>query len=62
MKKDESEVREKEEEGDELRLEYDFSELKGRVWGKYAERYREGTNLASYWSRTWRPFSPTPGP
>jgi hypothetical protein len=30
---------------DELRPEYDFSELKGRVRGKYAERYRAGTNL-----------------
>jgi hypothetical protein len=30
---------------DELRPEYDLSELKGRVRGKYAERYREGTNL-----------------
>ncbi len=31
---------------DELRPEYDFSELKGGVRGKYAERYRAGTNLA----------------
>jgi hypothetical protein len=30
---------------DEMRPEYDFSQLKGRVRGKYAERYREGTNL-----------------
>lgn len=30
---------------DELRPEYDFSKLKGRVRGKYAERYRAGTNL-----------------
>ena len=30
---------------DELRPEYDFSQLKGKVRGKYAERYREGTNL-----------------
>lgn len=30
---------------DELRAEYDFSKLKGRVRGKYVERYREGTNL-----------------
>ena len=30
---------------DELRAEYDFSQLKGGVRGKYAERYREGTNL-----------------
>jgi hypothetical protein len=30
---------------DEMRPEYDFSQLKGRVRGKYAERYGEGTNL-----------------
>ncbi len=30
---------------DEMRPEYDLSQLKGRVRGKYAERYREGTNL-----------------
>jgi hypothetical protein len=31
---------------DELRQEYDLAELlKGGVRGKYAERYREGTNL-----------------
>ena len=31
---------------DELRPEYDLSELlKGGVRGKYADRYREGTNL-----------------
>ena len=30
---------------DELRPEYDFSQLKGRVRGKYVERYRSGTNL-----------------
>jgi hypothetical protein len=40
MKKVESEVEE-----DELRPVYDFSRLKGRVRGKYVERYREGTNL-----------------
>ena len=39
MKKVESE------EEDDLRREYDFSELKGGVRGKYAERYRQGTNL-----------------
>ena len=39
MKKAESEPE------DEMRPEYDFSQLKGRVRGKYAERYREGTNL-----------------
>lgn len=30
---------------DELRPEYDLSQLQGRVRGKYAERYRAGTNL-----------------
>jgi hypothetical protein len=30
---------------DELRPEYDFSQLKGGVRGKYIERYRAGTNL-----------------
>jgi hypothetical protein len=30
---------------DELRVEYDLSAVKGRVRGKYAERYREGTNV-----------------
>ena len=39
MKKVESE------EGDDLRPEYDFSQMKGGVRGKYVERYREGTNL-----------------
>ena len=38
MKKDSAEE-------DDLRPEYDFSKLKGRVRGKYVERYREGTNL-----------------
>ena len=32
-------------EEDELRPEYDLSQLKGRVRGKYVERYRVGTNL-----------------
>jgi hypothetical protein len=36
---------ERETEDDELRPEYDLSELKGRTRGKYAEHYREGTNL-----------------
>src|SRR5215212_3038306 len=40
MKKVESEMEE-----DELRPEYDLSQLKGRVRGKYVERYRAGTNL-----------------
>jgi hypothetical protein len=30
---------------DDLLPEYDFSEMQGRVRGKYVERYREGTNL-----------------
>ncbi|KOP24482.1 hypothetical protein AMR41_20330 [Hapalosiphon sp. MRB220] len=30
---------------DELRPEYDFSNMKGGVRGKYAERYKTGTNL-----------------
>jgi hypothetical protein len=30
---------------DELRPEYDFSQLKGGVRGRYAERYQAGTNL-----------------
>ena len=30
---------------DELRPEYDLSQLKRRVRGKYVERYREGTNI-----------------
>jgi hypothetical protein len=33
------------EDDDDLRPEYDFSQLKGGVRGKYVERYREGTNL-----------------
>ena len=40
MKKVESEM-----EDDELRPEYDLSQLKGSVRGKYVERYRAGTNL-----------------
>ena len=30
---------------EEMRSEYDFSQLKGGVRGKYAERFRAGTNL-----------------
>ena len=30
---------------DELRAEYDLSQLQGGVRGKYAKRYNEGTNL-----------------
>jgi hypothetical protein len=33
------------EDDDDLRPEYDFSQIKGGVRGKYVERYREGTNL-----------------
>jgi hypothetical protein len=40
MKKVEAEIEE-----DEMRPEYDLSQLKGRVRGKYVERYRAGTNL-----------------
>ena len=32
-------------EEDDLRPEYDLSQLKGRVRGKYVERYNAGTNL-----------------
>lgn len=34
-----------EEMDDELAEEYDLSQLKGVVWGKYAKRVRIGTNL-----------------
>ncbi len=34
-----------EETDDELAEEYDLSQLKGVVWGKYAKRVRMGTNL-----------------
>ena len=41
---------------DELRAEYDLSQLlKGGVRGKYAERYREGTNLVLL-APVWRRF------
>ena len=30
---------------DEMRAEYDFSQLQGKVRGKYVDRYRAGTNL-----------------
>jgi len=33
------------EEEDDLRPEYNFSEMQGGVRGKYVERYRQGTNL-----------------
>ena len=45
MEKDNSMKKGNPEEQDDLRPEYDFSKLKGRVRGKYVERYREGTNL-----------------
>ena len=35
----------KAEQQDELRPEYDLSQLQGRVRGKYAQRYEAGTNL-----------------
>jgi hypothetical protein len=31
---------------DDLRPEYDLSQLQGEVRGKYVDRYRAGTNLA----------------
>lgn len=40
MKQDEAEV-----DDDELRPQYDLSQLKGRERGKYVERYRTGTNV-----------------
>ena len=43
MKKDKSDTSS---EDDDLRPEYDPSELRGGVRGKYLERYRAGTNLA----------------
>ena len=33
------------EDDDDLRPEYDFSQMKRGVRGKYVERYREGTNV-----------------
>jgi len=38
---------EKRDRSDGLRREYDFSQLKEGVRGKYAARYQAGTNLAS---------------
>ncbi len=40
MNKDKNKI-----EDNEMRSEYDLSELKNRVRGKYVERYNEGTNL-----------------
>ena len=54
-KEDTSETRE--EEADELRPEYDFSQLKGRVRGKYFERYREAASPATPKSQTDLPPS-----
>ena len=45
MQKEDSMKKDSSQEEDDLRPEYDFSELKGHVRGKYTERYREGTNL-----------------
>ena len=42
---------------DELRPEYDLSELKGGVRGKYAKRYRQGTNLVRLEPDVARVFS-----
>jgi hypothetical protein len=39
MKKTKSEM------DDDLRAEYDFSNMKGGVKGKYAKQYHEGTNI-----------------
>lgn len=38
-------TRKVEPEDDDLRPEYDFSQMKGGVRGKYVEPYREGTNV-----------------
>ena len=35
----------KDEHDDELRPEYDLTKLKGRVRGKYAEQYKQETNV-----------------
>jgi len=35
----------KKEPDDDLRPEYDLSKLKGKVRGKYANRFKEGTNV-----------------
>ena len=41
MSKDNSDA-----DADELRAEYDLGQLRGRVRGKYVERFQAGTNLA----------------
>ena len=45
MEKDNLMKKNSAEEEDDPRPEYDFSNMKGRVRGKYVERYRESTNL-----------------
>lgn len=39
-------AKDKQPKGDDLRPEYDFRKMSGGVRGKYAERFRAGTNLA----------------
>lgn len=47
MSKETSKAKQVDNEEDELRPEYDLSQLlKGGIRGKYAERYQAGTNLA----------------
>ena len=48
--------KETENSSDDLRPEYDFSQLKGGVRGKYAARYRAGTNLVRLDSDVARAF------
>ncbi len=45
------------EQSDELRSEYDLSQLTGRVRGKYVERYQSGTNLVRLEPDVARAFS-----
>ena len=45
MEKDNLMKKVESDEEDDLRPEYDFSQMRGGVRGKYVERYREGTNL-----------------
>ena len=45
MEKDNLMKKVESDEENDLRPEYDFSQMKGGVRGKYVERYREGTNL-----------------
>jgi hypothetical protein len=42
---------------DDLRPEYDFSKLKGKVRGKYASRFKEGTSVVLL-SPDVAPYSP----